>query len=49
MLRHAAGYKLANEGWSTRDIQEYLGHKYIGNSVRYTQLAPGRFKRFWTD
>jgi site-specific recombinase XerD len=27
MLRHACGYKLANEGHDTRAIQHYLGHK----------------------
>ena len=26
MLRHACGYKLANEGVDTRTIQGYLGH-----------------------
>jgi site-specific recombinase XerD len=26
MLRHSAGYKLANEGHDTRSIQQYLGH-----------------------
>jgi integrase len=29
MLRHACGYKLANEGVDTRTIQGYLGHKSI--------------------
>ena len=27
MLRHACGYKLANDGVDTRTIQAYLGHK----------------------
>src|SRR5215471_21049560 len=27
MLRHAAGYKLANDGQDTRSIQAYLGHR----------------------
>jgi hypothetical protein len=26
MLRHAAGYKLANDGVDTRTLQAYLGH-----------------------
>jgi type 1 fimbriae regulatory protein FimB len=26
MLRHAAGYMLANQGTDTRLIQDYLGH-----------------------
>ena len=29
MLRHATGFKLANDGHDTRAIQHYLGHKNI--------------------
>lgn len=49
MLRHAAGYKLANEGHDTRAIQHYLGHRNIAHTVRYTELAPDRFRAFWKD
>ena len=49
MLRHSAGYKLANEGHDTRSIQQYLGHKNITHTVRYTELSPERFKGFWKD
>ena len=49
MLRHACGFKLANEGHDTRAIQHYLGHRNIQHTVRYTELAPDRFKRFWRD
>jgi type 1 fimbriae regulatory protein FimB/type 1 fimbriae regulatory protein FimE len=49
MLRHACGFKLANEGHDTRAIQQYLGHRNIAQTVRYTELAPGRFKAFWKD
>jgi type 1 fimbriae regulatory protein FimB/type 1 fimbriae regulatory protein FimE len=49
MLRHAAGYKLANDGQDTRAIQHYLGHKNISHTVRYTELSPDRFKEFWRD
>lgn len=49
MLRHAAGYKLANDGQDTRAIQHYLGHKNISHTVRYTELSPERFKNFWQD
>jgi len=49
MLRHACGYKLANEGHGTRAIQHYLGHKNIQHTVRYTELSPMRFKDFWKD
>jgi type 1 fimbriae regulatory protein FimB/type 1 fimbriae regulatory protein FimE len=49
MLRHATGYKLANEGHDTRSLQHYLGHKNIMHTVRYTELSPERFKNFWGD
>jgi integrase len=49
MLRHSCGYKLANNGQDTRAIQHYLGHKSIMSTVRYTALAPDRFKGFWRD
>jgi type 1 fimbriae regulatory protein FimB/type 1 fimbriae regulatory protein FimE len=49
MLRHACGYKLASEGKDTRAIQDYLGHAQIQHTVRYTQLAAGRFKDFWEE
>ena len=49
MLRHACGFKLANEGHDTRSLQHYLGHKNIAHTVRYTELASDRFKNFWKD
>ncbi len=49
MLRHACGFKLANEGHDTRAIQHYLGHRNIQHTVRYTELAADRFKEFWRD
>jgi type 1 fimbriae regulatory protein FimB/type 1 fimbriae regulatory protein FimE len=47
MLRHACGFKLANDGHDTRALQAYLGHRNIMHTVRYTELAPDRFKDFW--
>ena len=47
VLRHACGYALANKGHDTRALQAYLGHKSIQHTVRYTELAPTRFKDFW--
>jgi integrase len=47
MLRHAAGYKLANDGHDTRSLQAYLGHRNIQHTVRYTELAANRFDAFW--
>jgi type 1 fimbriae regulatory protein FimB/type 1 fimbriae regulatory protein FimE len=30
-------------------LQAYLGHRSIQHTVRYTELSPDRFKRFWKD
>lgn len=49
MLRHACGYKLANDGHDTRALQHYMGHKNIQHTVRYMELAADRFKGFWKD
>jgi integrase len=49
MLRHACGFHLANKGVDTRSLQAYLGHRNIQHTVRYTELAPTRFKGFWSD
>jgi integrase len=45
-LRHSCGFHLANQGATTRDIQDYLGHKNIQHTVRYTKITPNRFKAF---
>lgn len=47
--RHSAGYKLANAGQDTRAIQHYMGHRNSQHAVRYTELAPLRFKDFWKE
>lgn len=47
MLRHGCGYALANAGHDTRRIQDYLGHKSIQHTTRYTQLSAAPFKDFW--
>jgi len=44
MVRNAAGFLMANAGVDTRTIQSYLGHKSIQSTIRYTELAAGRFK-----
>ena len=49
MLRHACGYKLANDGQDTRALQHYLGHRNIQHTVRYTELTSARFNGFWPD
>jgi integrase len=47
MLRHGCGYALAAKGTDTRTIQDYLGHVNIQHTVKYTELAPGRFDGLW--
>jgi integrase len=44
---HAATRSLANRGHDTRALQAYLGHRNIQHTVRYSELAPTRFKDFW--
>jgi type 1 fimbriae regulatory protein FimB/type 1 fimbriae regulatory protein FimE len=48
-LQHEMSDGLANDGHDTRAIQHYLGHRSIASTVRYTALAPDRFKGFWKD
>jgi type 1 fimbriae regulatory protein FimB len=47
MLRHSTGYYLANRGYDTRLVQDYLGHKNIAHTVRYTRTAAARFEGLW--
>jgi site-specific recombinase XerD len=47
MLRHACGYALANAGHDTRAIQDWLGHRAIQHTARYTELSQERFRDFW--
>jgi site-specific recombinase XerD len=47
LLRHSCGYYLANKGCDLRLIQDYLGHKQIQNTVRYTTLNSARFAGLW--
>ena len=49
MLRHSTGYKLANEGFDLRIIQDYLGHKNINNTVLYTKLSEKKFDSVFRD
>jgi type 1 fimbriae regulatory protein FimB len=47
MLRHSCGFALANKGTTTRDIQDFLGHKSIQHTVRYTAANAKRFEGIW--
>ncbi|HBC7422443.1 TPA: tyrosine-type recombinase/integrase [Serratia marcescens] len=48
MLRHACGFALADRGVDTRLIQDYLGHRNIRHTVRYTASNAERFKGVWS-
>lgn len=48
-FRHACGYRLADEGIDLRVIKDWLGHREIRHTVRYTQLSPRKFEGIWTD
>ena len=37
----------ATQGADTRLIQDYLGHRNIQHTVRYTATNPARFERLW--
>lgn len=47
MLRHSCGFELAERGTDTRLIQDYLGHRNIRHTVRYTASNAGRFVGLW--
>jgi hypothetical protein len=46
MLRHACGYALANAGHDTWAIQDWLGHRAIQHTARYTELSQEDSKIF---
>jgi site-specific recombinase XerD len=45
VLRHACGFALADQGADTRLIQDYLGHRNIQHTVRYTATNPARLEK----
>jgi type 1 fimbriae regulatory protein FimB len=47
ILRHAYGFALADHGADTRLIEDYLGHRNIQHTVRYTATNPARFEKLW--
>jgi site-specific recombinase XerD len=47
ILRHACGFALANRRHDAMALQAYLGHRNIQHTVRYTELSPTRFRKFW--
>jgi type 1 fimbriae regulatory protein FimB/type 1 fimbriae regulatory protein FimE len=49
MLRHACGYWMNDQGHSVRMIQDWLGHRNIRHTERYTANSPEAFKRVKWD
>lgn len=47
MLRHGCGHHLVNTGANTRTIQDYLGHRDLRHTERYTELDSQRFRGLW--
>jgi integrase len=52
MLRHACGYHLVNKGYAGKGMDihplaEFLGHKNIQNTVRYSVLDTKKFIGAW--
>jgi type 1 fimbriae regulatory protein FimB len=47
MLPYACRFALADQGADTRPIQDYLGHRNIQHTVRYTAANPARFEKLW--
>lgn len=47
MLRHSCGYYLADKGIPLREIQDYLGHKNVNNTVHYTRLNPNKSRHYF--
>lgn len=46
-LRHTCGHVLANKGADTRLVQDWLGHRDIRHTARYTRTAAARFYGLW--
>jgi site-specific recombinase XerD len=47
MLRHSAGFALANKGHDFRLLQDFLGHRDPRHTSRYTRTASRRFEGVW--
>mgnify|MGYP000365618413 CR=1 FL=1 len=45
MLRHTFATERLSEGWSIREVQEYLGHADIRTTQIYTHVSPEDLRR----
>jgi len=46
MLRHSTGYALIQKA-DVRVVQDFLGHRSISSTVRYTKLNWSRFAKLF--
>jgi type 1 fimbriae regulatory protein FimB len=44
---HMLRFRPRDQGADTRLIQDYLGHRNIQHTVRYTAANPARFEKLW--
>lgn len=49
MLRHACGFGLAEQGVGTSLIQDFLGHRNIRHTKKYTESDDSPFIGLWQD
>ncbi len=47
MLRHSAGYALIKGKKDLRRLQEWLGHRSLASTARYTALDVDHFAGIW--
>jgi site-specific recombinase XerD len=47
MLRHVAGFALADCGVDKRTLQAFMGHRSIANTIVYTAVADKRIRNIW--
>jgi type 1 fimbriae regulatory protein FimB/type 1 fimbriae regulatory protein FimE len=46
-LKPMRNRQISPPGHDTRAIQDWLGHRAIQHTARYTELSQERFKDFW--
>jgi len=49
LLHHACGFKLVSQGFDTRSLAAYLGHRQVANTKRYCRMDSRRFEGLWRD
>jgi type 1 fimbriae regulatory protein FimE len=49
MLRHSLGTALVTKEIPIRNIQVFMGHRQIQNTIRYAALSPQPHRNYWSD